>query len=230
MYLKKLNISKEHWTISRVVYEQIKKEIRDGTLTPGSPLIISDLAKRYGTSRMPVRDAINRLVSEGVVLDTPTRRKIVPKISENDIKNIYEVRIRLESFAAGKAVASDRPDLAELEGLLNRMDDSTQEQDYKTVFTLNKQIHFTLYEMAGNPWLLRFISQLWEQTQRNNIALIPLIRDSRHALELLKQHYALHEALAAGDAEQASCLMEKHLAFARDGVLSHVKEEKRQKL
>ena len=90
------------------VYNEIKQDIVSARLHPGEPLLEEDLAKRLRVSRTPIRDALRKLDHEGLVRIVPNKGAFVRVLTPRDIREIYEVREALESFAAAAKVAYDR--------------------------------------------------------------------------------------------------------------------------
>ena len=91
-------------TKNMAVYEALRQDIIDGRLKPSQKLIMSDLAKRFELSEIPVREAIRRLESDGIVEFTPHMGAVVSKIDESEFVEIYLIRIELEALANRLAV------------------------------------------------------------------------------------------------------------------------------
>ena len=87
-------------TKNEAVYERLRHDIIDGKLKPGQRIVISDLSKEFGFSEIPIREAIRRLDSEGLLQVTPHVGTIVTEIDEKEVTEIYLIRIELESLAA----------------------------------------------------------------------------------------------------------------------------------
>lgn len=97
----------------------LRQEIISGTLRPGDRLVERELADRFGVSRVPVREAIRALVTEGFVHFETPRRALVRRLTRDDVRELFELREALEVYAAGLAAARATPeDLAETEKLL----------------------------------------------------------------------------------------------------------------
>ncbi|MDK2789446.1 MAG: hypothetical protein PWP07_2691, partial [Epulopiscium sp.] len=91
-------------SITEIAYEEIKKSICLGKFGPGYKLIIDDLVKTFDISNTPIKEALNRLVAEGLVESVPRRGMHVKKITSKEIKEIYDLRLMYETYCAKRAV------------------------------------------------------------------------------------------------------------------------------
>jgi DNA-binding GntR family transcriptional regulator len=158
-------------TPQRTVTEQVQGQLRDmimvGALAPGSRIDQSELAQRFGVSVVPVREALARLQSSGLVRIVPHRGVFVEALSVEELVDIYHVREVLEEHAARVAAPHlADTDVTALEGLERRMGDLAESGSYDAFLDLNRELHFTIYRASGRRYLLQIISQLWDQSTR----------------------------------------------------------------
>ncbi|AEJ40195.1 glutamyl-tRNA(Gln) amidotransferase subunit A [Sulfobacillus acidophilus TPY] len=140
------------------VYQQIKSDIRERRLEPGEKITIRGLADRYGVSTTPIREALQRLHADGLLI-FKRRAIIVRSLSAEEVHKIFEIRGRLESLAIEWAIARiDGEAIARLKAIVDQMDNGT---DLDTWRELNRRFHTTIYAYADSEHLLNFIENLW---------------------------------------------------------------------
>jgi DNA-binding GntR family transcriptional regulator len=184
----------------------IRELIITGELAAGEQLRQRDLAQRFHVSQTPVREAMRRLESEGLVVGDAHRGFTVVEPDDGPVEENFQIRAALESLGASLAARKiDEQGLARLQALNDRMralaDDDARYAD------LNREFHFTVYEYAGSPLLLTLTRLLWA-------ALRGGPRVSRPHAESARQHDAILAALKAGDAAEASAQAYQHIMSA----------------
>jgi len=185
-------------TKNEAVYERLRHDIIDGKLKPGQRIVISDLSKEFGFSEIPIREAIRRLDSEGLLQVTPHVGTIVTEIDEKEVTEIYLIRIELESLAAKLATPHlSETDLDFLNKKIQEMELGISKHNYEKLGLLNKDFHLRIYRAAPYPLLFKLIVDLWEKVQRTRsvFALVP-----KRAIASVKEHKKIAEALRSKDA------------------------------
>jgi DNA-binding GntR family transcriptional regulator len=187
------------------VVETLRDRIADGRINPGDTIRIEALAREFGISRTPVREAISKLEAQGLVVRRTGYAATVFQPQRREVLELYEMRIALEPLAARQALPNVTPELvAELEELVQAMDDFEASNWY----TLNRHFHRTLYAASDRPFLVGTIDNLiaradpyiriyfkthdLEQTQRGHRAILSSVqRDDEHALgQAVSDHLA----------------------------------------
>jgi DNA-binding GntR family transcriptional regulator len=200
-----------------VVYEILKEEIYEGKHKPGEKLVISHLAKHFQTSESPVREAMNQLISEGLIESTPHTGAVVSTLSPKEIQNIFELRIELEGLATRLAVEHlDENDFKEMRNILAESDRAFENKDYKSIEELNIKYHMTIYNKCENELLIKMIKDLWSNTNR-----YPSLfkRNDGHIERSIQEHKELYAALLEKDGAQAENIMIQHKASAGKEIL-----------
>jgi DNA-binding GntR family transcriptional regulator len=154
-------------TVTEQVLAQLRGMIMSGTLAPGSRIDQAELAQRFGVSVVPVREALARLQSSGLVRIVPHRGVFVEALSAEELVDIYHVREVLEEHAA--RLAAPRLSDADIEaiGQITRaLQTAALAGDDERFLTLNGDFHFTIYRAAGRPHMLQIIEQLWDRSAR----------------------------------------------------------------
>jgi DNA-binding GntR family transcriptional regulator len=154
-------------TMTEQVLAQIRHLILSGALEPGSKINQADLAQRFATSLVPVREALARLQSSGLVQIVPHRGAFVAGLSLEEMVDIYTMREVLEEQAAQEAARrfTDN-DISMIEALVNQIEIASSTEAFDTFLRLNRDLHFTIYRAAGRRHLLQVIEQLWKQSER----------------------------------------------------------------
>jgi DNA-binding GntR family transcriptional regulator len=203
------------------VYNTLRDAIVDGQLDPGDSLIELHVARQFGTSRTPVREALLRLETEGLAFRVPRRGLIVRRVSEHEILEVYAVRIELEALAAREAAREAQPsDIAQLRWANQRLVEALNTGDLASVPTLTNEFHQLLAVAARNTMLRRFIMQSQDWTRRVGTSTVPLPGRRQSAV---KEHERIVDAIAAGDAERAERLARDHIATGREYQLATVR-------
>ncbi|GAB4125268.1 MAG: GntR family transcriptional regulator [Roseiflexaceae bacterium] len=169
-------------TVTAQIVERLRDLILSGELAPGSRVDQADLAQRFGVSIVPVREALARLQSSGLVRIVPHRGVFVEDLSSDELVDIYTVRELLEEHAARLAAKNlTDADIALLEQLAIDMQAFAEAQDFDRFLDLNREMHFTIYRAARRKALLQIISQLWDRSTRYRHLQLHAIPDRARA-------------------------------------------------
>ncbi len=192
------------------VHEELLRRIVAGELAPGSRLRQEALAEELGVSRTPLREALARLVSEGLVDFAPNRGATVARRDFGDMEQAWRARLVLEPGAA--RLAADRRDPADLERMreiVGRQRDVAD--DVTASFGLNREFHLALVAAGGNPHLSQFAQLLW--LSRIGVPIFARqARDREQILGWADEHEAILGAVEAGSPARAERLTRRHIA------------------
>jgi DNA-binding GntR family transcriptional regulator len=207
----------DHQSIREVVLRRLRDAILDGAVAPGTRLKIDDLATELGVSHMPVREALQLLVVEGLAVHAPRRGVVVSQLTAEHAANAYDVMGVLEGLAARHAASTLSPAaLAELRVLLERMAGELASGDRTALLLSNRAFHQRIYDAYPNTWSAEFLRQLWNHTYR-------LRRLYPQSLDRLRATAAEHQAIVAAledcDGELAERLVRQHNERSRDDLL-----------
>ncbi|MEV0093221.1 GntR family transcriptional regulator [Streptomyces sp. NPDC050738] len=190
------------------VLAELREQIIGGGLAPGDRLVEREVAERFGVSRVPVREAIRALLTEGFVTFETPRRAVVRTLTRTDVAELFELREALEVYAAGLAAERATPgDLKDLTELLDLATTATGRaaDDPDAITDINTRFHDRIRAMAGNSLLISVMQPV-------DGRLRWLTRQNEEWTQLLCGHRELYEAIASGDPERA-----------RAGALEHVR-------
>lgn len=196
------------------LYDQLRADLLGGGLEPGSKLAIEALGERYGTSATPLREALNRLVSDGLVERREQRGFAVAGISAADLAEITKTRGWLEEIALRESIANHTTDWEEALVLAHHRLSRTPRSLSDTRFEDNPEwephhraFHRALISGCGSRWLLGFCEQLADQHHRYRRLSAPRAFTKR---AVHNEHKQLMEAAIAGRADEAVALLRAH--------------------
>ena len=200
-------------TKNKFVYDQLKESIIKGDLKPDERLVISRLAKHFGISEIPIREAISKLSSEGLVTHIPHVGARITPINYPELKENFIIRTELEGLATLHAVEhlTDR-DFQRLQKNIDWMRQVIDKKEFSKVGAINKEFHRIIYQACPYPKLCKMIFDLWDNIDRvqSVFALVP-----RRAESSLREHIEILRALQQGDGHlaQSSIKKQKQLAW-----------------
>jgi DNA-binding GntR family transcriptional regulator len=211
----------EQRTLSDEAAHRLRAAIRDGALRPGMRLVERDLAERLGMSRIPVREAIQRLVEEGLVQKSPHRGTFVYAPSKQEITEISSLRVVLERFVTERVVARWTPALeAELCRIVERMRAAAVQGDWQAIHEWDYQFHNTLWQVADHSLLLEVVSGLRTRINRflfEAAGLLPTTNIEAH----INTHDVLIDVFKQGDVALAQEEMTRHVLAATDRIMTY---------
>lgn len=201
------------------VYLQIRQALIDGHFRPGQTLTLRSLAASLGTSPMPVRDALKRLVAERALDVLPNRTVIVPLMSRARFQEILQIRLSLESMITLRAATRIAPHEIELMAADHRgMCDAVARGDATGFLAANRSFHFRLYRAAGTIVMLSVIESMWMQI---GPYLNQVFSSRNGATDTADHHHmAILQALRRRDESAAAKALWQDLSDAADGILS----------
>ena len=202
-------------TLATTLYDQLRTDLLAGLHEPGGRLAIEALCERYATSQTPLREALNRLVADGLVLRREQRGFAVSEVSADDLVEITRTRCWLEEIALRESIAARCPAWEEALVLahhrLARTPRSLREdtfEDNPLWEPLHRAFHRALISGCGSRWLLGFCDQLADQHHRYRRLSAPKAFARKRGVK--GEHQALFDAAVAGDADQAVALLRAH--------------------
>lgn len=199
----------ERDTTAKVVAERLRDEIQVGTLSPGTRLRQNDVAKRFGVSTTPVREAFAQLQAEGLVRIDPHRGAVVFHPTVEDLKEFYEIREVLESLAISQAIPHLDPDgVKELNAMIEKM---RRTDDARRWLKLNNEFHLRLYERADRPRLTALIENLRDASTPY---IHMYVAGRPPAARANEEHQTILDACVRGDRKAAEVAIRDHLRSA----------------
>lgn len=211
-----------HQTTQESVAARLRHLILSRELRPGERLVQSELAEQLGVSRTPIREALHRLESDGLVKLSPNKGASVADLSISELEDIYSIRIAIEGYGAYLAAQSiTNEDLKRLEELVRRMRELFEQGDRWRLLEVNRSFYAVLYAIANRPRLFDLIMKhldLAELYRRMAFAM-----DSYYRNTIIDQEELLN-ALRRHDPEEAERLTQGQLRQTLASLLAFLKK------
>ncbi|MFT4136781.1 GntR family transcriptional regulator [Microbacterium sp.] len=205
-----------------VIADQLRERIIDGSFGPGDQINEAQVAHQLNVSRGPVREALQRLVQEGLLIGRPNRGVFVRELTLRDIAEVYEAREVIECAAAESLAARDQGDrnelVARLEEIARRMQEPLDARDWSALSRTDLEFHTALVEAGGNSRLTRAYQTLATE------ALICLSHfENTYPLpeRVLPDHLEIAELVSRGDMEEIHLALHHHLSVENFELHTH---------
>lgn len=208
---------------SELAYEALRALIVEGRLAPGERIIEQRIAAELNLSRTPVREAVRMLAAEGLIVSTRHRGAMVRSLERSDVLDLYELRAKLESYAAELAALRATPlDLAEIDAGIADFDAALKRKDLndldrtRLLSRANKRVHGGITEASGHSRLGHILASTVDA---------PLVFDAlRHFNRAERErsnsfHRYIRDRIAEGEPVRAAALMYEHIMEGRDQIL-----------
>lgn len=208
--------------VRTVLREQIKnhivERIIDGTYGPGARIVESQLAKEFGTSQAPVREAIRDLEGMHLIESRPHKGARVRELTPERLSQVYPVRATLEELA-GRTAAPRMTDavLETLTSELDAMSDAADADDPRAQMIHDTRFHEIIVESTGNEVLL----DVWHSLRVETGTLISVIKSAWDLHMIAEMHRPVLNALRQRDSDMAATEMRSHIEFFGALVLRH---------
>jgi DNA-binding GntR family transcriptional regulator len=218
-----LSCESELETLSEQVFRDIQSSIITGKIAPGSKISETELARTYGISRGPLREAIHRLEGQKLLVRVPHVGARVVALSEQELSELYQIRESLEGMACRLAAERMTPEaLQELRQVLeaHERDEAfqagrgyyQQEGDY--------DFHYRIVQASGNQMLIRMLcDELYQLARMYRIQFSDTPNRPRQAFA---EHHRILDAIADGDGELAELLMRRHIRASRLNIENQI--------
>lgn len=199
----------EHRQLKDSVYLKLRQEIVTATLPPGYVLREAELAARFGVSKTPLREAFVRLEKDGFVQIAPYRSAVVTGYSQQDLREIYEVRELLEGQCAREAAVSiATEDLAALNRIVRDSGAAFEAGDTGRLTALLDEFDVVLYNQSRNSRITAMLENIRDHVTR--IGRLTVAIPGRMGTSV-REHEAIYEAIVQRDGPRAETLMRQHI-------------------
>jgi len=204
--------------LTQIAFKHIRDEIIRGKLNGRQHLTENYFAARYGISKSPVREALNRLESEGLITIVPRRGAFVVNLSVQDIEEIFDLREALETLAVKDAIL-DRTVLGNMRTAVESARKYREENDKANYVRADAAFHTTLSEASTNSRLKRILENMLNQMLIVRYRTFEL---SSHTS--VRQHLGILRALEQGKRSEAAKLMGEHIRTVRSRLIDHLRQ------
>jgi len=212
--------------MSTKIAEILRENIISGNLKPGEKINEYQLSQALNISRPPIREAFRTLVSEGLITLVPRKGVYVSKLSLKEVKEIYEMKSMMESFATRLAIPiAEEKEILKLDSILNLMQEKIKEDNFKEIQRLNIEFHRMMIKMSKNEKLINLYESI----------VLPIRRYQRIGLSAplswevsLKEHRGIAQAIKSKDIDLAERLTREHTMSAMYRIIKRLKQDKKE--
>jgi DNA-binding GntR family transcriptional regulator len=207
------------------IRDQLIEDILSGRLPPGTRIVETRVAQRFGVSQGPVREALRDLELFGFVVCSPFRGTQVREVSTEDLLEIYPVRAALEGVAgAAAALRIDDATLLELENLIATMREAAARGDQRAHVAADEAFHHTVIKAAGN----RMLEHVWQSMRLSITTCVTHSVTHRSLHEIADRHIVVLQALRARDPKLAEAAIRRHIEEPGEWILAEANRERSQ--
>jgi DNA-binding GntR family transcriptional regulator len=224
-------------TISRpssvdLVEERLRVDIIRGRIAPGERIYPNEVARRLGVSHIPVREAIRRLETQGLVMTTPQRATQAADIGLEDLAGLYRLRRIIEVAVAEQSTAIlTGDDVHRVQDALRGLKSHADAPYSVTAWKAHREFHWSILAPAGNEWTRRIMEQLWQGVERY-VSLAESVLGDFSRIEqteiAMREHEGLADAFAEGDGALLARRLEDHLSATHADVVRAVQAMQRE--
>jgi DNA-binding GntR family transcriptional regulator len=210
-------------TKQEYVYQSLRGAILRGELAPGQRLVIDQIGRWLQVSAIPIREALQLLQSEGLVLSAPHVGATVAPISEDEVHEVFAIMEGLETVAVREAAARlDDAGQAVLSDLVTEMDEALSARDYERWAALNGRLHGAIGEIARMPLLREMTERVlsrWERLRRHYFhgVLVPRVEQAQ------REHRVLLDVLVRRDPDEAERVVREHNRAAQTAYAEYLR-------
>lgn len=198
------------------IFEKLEADILIGKYAFGTVLTETAISEELGVSRTPVREALGRLEQENLIKNTK-KGMMVLGITENDLKDIYEIRLLLEGIAVEKFIENLTDEtLGILKEILDFQEFYGGKHDSERVIFKDSEFHESIYKNCGSPILCQTLLPLHKKIVKFRKASI---EHTGRTEKSINEHKALYNAIAARDIELAKQLVHEHILNAKRSIM-----------
>ncbi len=206
------------------ISQELRRQILFGHLHPGTPLTQQDLCDRFGTSRMPVRDAINMLVMDGLATRPNNRDAVVADITPEDILDAFEVNAHLHALASVRAITRGTPD--ERSRLLNihrELGDAVKNGNLPRSAELNGRFHRQLNRMSHSNPIITALKRVTAFVPDDFVKEAP-----DYAIRGYEEHQSIMDAFLRGEEEKLYRMITHHVMSVADELVEMLSNHRRE--
>ncbi|AZG08562.1 GntR family transcriptional regulator [Pigmentiphaga sp. H8] len=209
-------------TLSTTLVEALRGSILGGTLLPGSKLRLDELREQYDVSLSPLREALTRLVSDGLIVTNDKKGYRVAPVSADDFREVTALRMNLEVMALGESIRRGdehwEDALVAAYHRLSRLEAADRSGDKLPAWEkAHRTFHITLFSACGMPLLLRFCNTLHDLSDRYRRLFLASNSPDRN---VPAEHEAIYQAALGRNAERACDILRQHLSRTGTNLLS----------
>ncbi|WP_068786219.1 GntR family transcriptional regulator [Paenibacillus phocaensis] len=195
-------------SISEQIYATLKRKILTGELGPGTRLLVLEIAGQFQVSQAPVREALERMKQEGLIIGIRNKGSVVSNITSKEIRDLFVLREIIEGYAVRTSMPTlSEADYTALEAMIQRMEEAVGQGDTLSILELDMDFHGFFYKRCDNQAIL----ELWNH-MRTKVMRFMAISNRHSTTEMLADwHRMLIDALRTGDGDVAEEAFIEHM-------------------
>lgn len=201
-----------------IAYEYIKNAILSYEIKPDSPISESALSEELSMSRSPIREALGKLESEGLVVTYPSRGSFATSLSPYDVEEVYELRLLFEKWAFSRSIYNISD--AELDELQKNFEIAYHDSDWVLFHETDRQLHSLIVDRAGRKRLTMFLRSLNQQVERIRLVSAKEPGRSQRSYE---EHLQIIDCIRRKDIIKGEEVLDKHLRSVADSAINAAK-------
>lgn len=218
MSMNQKNVYRVYQNLPAIITEELREAILNGELAAGERLKQEEIASRFQSSLIPVREALRSLEMEGLVTIYPNKGAVVSELSSDEVKQIFETRIILELGALELSIPNlDAEDIAKAQDYIDLLDKA---DSGKALSSYNREFHHILYGRCNNDYLLNLVNGLHRNVER--YMRVYLLDHYHHDLSQT-YHKKILEAVKERNIEKAQVRLRIHMKMAMDQLVAAIK-------
>lgn len=207
-------------TLADQVFERLESDIIQGVYPRGEVLTELRLVEQLNVSRTPIREALRRLEQEHLIADTG-KGSVVLGITAEDLVDIMDIRCKIEGLASYYAAKNASLEgLARLRHIMDLQEFYFEKRDAEHLREMDDQFHDVICDMSGHAVISDTLIPLHRKTRRYRKASIA---DASRTAQVVREHRAIFDAIAAGDADRAAELTTEHTIHAKESMMGRLK-------
>jgi DNA-binding GntR family transcriptional regulator len=189
------------------VTERLRRALLAGEIKPGERIKVAELEKSFGVSHIPIREALRRLETEGLIVTLPQRAAVAAGVDLVDLAGLYDLRRIIECEVVSRSVTSMTPEQVEgVRAALETLEAVAQDHDSPRFWELHRDFHWALLEPGATAWIQRVLDQIWLASQRY---VRPFVSET--VGDAMRDHRELLVCCEERDAARAEDLLRRHL-------------------
>ena len=199
-------------TIKRVsvvdnVTDRLRRAVLEGEIPPGESIKVGELEKRFGVSHIPIREAVRRLETEGLIIAMPQRAAVAAGVDLDDLNGLYDLRRIIECEVIRRSVESMTAEQVErVRNALTALEAEAEDHQSPRFWDLHRDFHWSLLEPGATAWIERVLNQIWLASQRYVRLFVSETVD-----DAMRDHRELLESCEARDGVRTEQLLRRHL-------------------
>lgn len=204
--------------LTKMAYDTLRESIINGHLAPGEVFAEATLAKELEISRTPVREALLELASNGLVTYLPRKGVVVNKFTDEDAREIFQVRMAVELFCVELVTQQHAAlDLQTIREPLKRQIDALAQNDMRAFITGDRDFHTAFTELLDNSRLCQILDNVRDQIQ---IMALNALGNPGRGHQVMEEHKAILSAVEGGDVTAARRAITEHLQKSHEAVIA----------